>query len=129
MPLLFGLKVTLIAQLAPGAILVPQVFVWLNWPVTAMLLMVRVPVPVFVSVTVWALLVVKTTWVEKVRLVGESVTAGCVPAPVRATVCGLLAELSVVVSVAVRVPDSVGVNVTLVAQLAPAATELPQVFV
>ena len=45
---------------------VPQVFVWANGPVFAMLLMVRIPRPLLVSVTVLALLLVKTTWVGKV---------------------------------------------------------------
>ena len=36
--------------------------------------------------------------------------------------------MSVTATVAVRVPDAVGLNVTLIAQLAPAATELPQVL-
>src|SRR5579859_6159327 len=70
-PLLLGLNVTLMVQLAPAATLVPQVFVWLNWPVAVMPVIVNVPVPVLLSVTVWALLVVNTTWVAKVRLLGE----------------------------------------------------------
>jgi len=37
--------------------------------------------------------------------------------------------LSVTVRVPVRVPDAVGLKVTLTLQLAPAATELPHVFV
>src|SRR3989442_15639482 len=37
--------------------------------------------------------------------------------------------LSVIVSEPVRLPSAVGVNVTLIVQLAPAATELPQVLV
>jgi hypothetical protein len=37
--------------------------------------------------------------------------------------------LSVIVRVPLRVPFAVGVKVTLMAQLAPAATEVPQVFV
>jgi hypothetical protein len=50
-----------------------------------------------------------------------------VPIPVRLTVCGLPAALSVTLSVAVRVSDVVGLKVTLMLQLAPAANELAQV--
>ena len=56
-------------------------------------------------------------------------TAGAVPVPVRLTVCGLPVALSVRVTAAVRVPLAVGVKVTLIVQLAPAATELPHVLV
>ena len=49
--------------------------------------------------------------------------------PVRVTVCGLPAALSVIVTEAVRVPIVVGAKVTLIMQLPPAGTELPQVLV
>jgi hypothetical protein len=52
-----------------------------------------------------------------------------VPVPERLTVCGLLFPLSVIVSVPVRVPTMVGVNVTLIVHLAPAANEVPQLLV
>ena len=51
------------------------------------------------------------------------------PIPETVTDCGLLAALSATVSEAVRLPETVGVKVTLMAQLAPAATEVPQLFV
>jgi hypothetical protein len=59
--------------------------------------------------------------------VGESVTPGAVAVPVRETVCGLPAALSVTLTAAVRVPVAVGLNVTLVVQLLPAAKLAPQV--
>src|SRR5205807_9410601 len=43
--------------------------------------------------------------------------------------CGLPAMLSVIVTAPVRMPVAVGVNVTLMVQLAPAATDVPQVLV
>ncbi len=52
-----------------------------------------------------------------------------VPVPVRLTDCGLPVALSVTVTAAVRVPLAAGVKVTLIVQLAPAGTELPQVLV
>jgi hypothetical protein len=51
------------------------------------------------------------------------------PDPVKGINCGLLDALSVTLSEAVRVPAAVGVKVTLIVQLAPAATLDPQVFV
>ena len=51
-----------------------------------------------------------------------------VPVPVRLTVCGLPAALSVRVIEAARLPTALGVNVTVIVQLAPDATELLQVL-
>jgi hypothetical protein len=85
--------------------------------------------PVFESVTVRAGDVTfRSSWPNE-RLDGESVTVGVKPVPVRLTLCGLPLALSVTVSDAVRVPDADGVNVTLIVQLAPAATLLPQLLV
>ena len=70
-----------------------------------------------------------TAWLAKVRLLGEMLTAGAVPVPVRLTVWGLPVALSVRVTAALRVPLAAGVKVTLIVQLAPAATELPQLLV
>jgi hypothetical protein len=52
-----------------------------------------------------------------------------IPVPLRDTDCGLPAALSEMLSTAVRVPDAVGLNVTLMLQLAPAAKEVPHVSV
>jgi hypothetical protein len=49
--------------------------------------------------------------------------------PLRETICGLSAALSVTLSVVVRVPDAVGLNVTLMLQLAPSESMVPQVWV
>ena len=51
------------------------------------------------------------------------------PVPVSAIVCGLPAALSAMEMAAVRVPVLVGVNVTLIVQLAPGVTEVPQSLV
>src|SRR5256712_484762 len=51
------------------------------------------------------------------------------PVPVTLAVCGLLLALSVTVNVALRAPIAVGVNVTSIEQLAPAARLAPQLFV
>jgi len=96
-----------------------------------MLLMARVAVPVFDSVTVCAALVVPTVWLAKVSEVGErlAVVVGAAPVPVRPTVCGLPEALSVTLELPVRVPDAVGVNVTLMLQFPPDASEPPQLSV
>ena len=51
------------------------------------------------------------------------------PVPVKLTTWGLPEALSVTLTVPVRVPAAVGVNFTLMLQLPPAATELPQLLV
>jgi len=72
--------------------------------------------------------VASTAWLAKVRLLGEKLTTAAVPVPVRLTVCGLPAALSVIFTEAVRLPIPEGVKVTLAVQLAPGATELPHVL-
>ena len=63
-------------------------------------------------------------------LVVSPKSGGCVVAvPVTDTVCGLPPALSAMDTEAVRVPAAVGVNVTLMVQLALIATLVPQVFV
>ena len=46
------------------------------------------------------------------------------PVPLSATVCGLPLALSVILTLALRVPVAVGVKVTLIVQVAPAAMVL-----
>src|SRR6267143_2781421 len=93
--------------------------------------MVSDALPVLFSVTAWPALVDPTVVLAKVREAGESVAVviGATPVPVSVTVCGLLESLSVMVTAAELVPAIAGLKVTLIAQLAPAANELPQVFV
>ena len=128
-----GVKVTLMVQLAPTARLAPQPLVWakspLLVPVIAMLLIVNGALPLFVSVTAWAALVVLTDWFPNPTEVGDRLAAGAVPVPVRLAVRGLPVPLSVTVSVALRVPEAVGLKVTLMVQLAAAARLAPQPFV
>ena len=59
-PVTVGLNVTLTEQFPPAATLAPQLFVWAKSPLAAMLEMVRAALPVLVSVTAWAVLVVPT---------------------------------------------------------------------
>jgi hypothetical protein len=94
-------------------------------PVIAIPVIVSVVVPTFVSVTVFAAVVVPTVTEPKLKLVGESFAV--VPVPLSETVCGLPDALSVTLKAALRVPLAVGLKVTLIVQLALAASELPQV--
>jgi hypothetical protein len=68
------------------------------------------------------LTVVGTTVTEKSGFV-------VVPVPVSVAVCGLLASLSATPSVAVTGPVAVGVNVTLIVQVAPTASVEPHALV
>jgi hypothetical protein len=89
-PVAVGRKVTLMVQLAPAAKLDPQVVVRVKLvllvPVMAMLEIVRTPAPLLVKVTDRAALVVFTVWFPKASDVGDKVTAGTTPEPVRLTV-------------------------------------------
>ena len=100
-------------------------------PLEVILASVSAPLPVFVRVTGCAALVVPTGRLPKARLVGERLTTAAVlvPVPERLTVWGLPLALSAMLSAAVRAPLADGVKVTLIVQLAPATTELPQVLV
>ena len=79
-----GVKVTLIMQFAPAASVLPQGFVLVagaKSPLTTMLLMFSVELPVFVIVTLLAVVVVPTTVLANVSDVGDSVTTGPPPPP------------------------------------------------
>ena len=91
-----------------------------------MLLMLKAAVPVLVSVTVCAALVVPTFWFPKLTLVGLRLTlgAGVTPVPLSAALCGLFVALSVKVRLALRLPLALGVNVTLIVHEAFAARVL-----
>src|SRR5437899_10808540 len=54
---------------------------------------------------------------------GAKVTAGAMPVPARDTDCGLPTASSVMFTAAARAPGPAGVKLTLIMQLAPAATE------
>ena len=100
-------------------------------PVMATLEIVRAALPVLVSVTVCGELEVPTVWLLKATLVGDRLTTGAplAPVPARLSDWGLPGALSVTESAAVRLPAAEGLNVTLMVQLPPADTELPQVLV
>src|SRR5579864_4664087 len=75
-PVVVGVKVTWIAQFAPAANVLPQLFVCAKSPLAPMLLIVSGPVPVLLKVTVCAVLVLLTPTFPKFRLVGDRPTTG-----------------------------------------------------
>jgi len=128
-----GVKVTDRAQDSPAARLAPQLWLTAKSPEAPMEVKLRAAVPEFVSVTVWAALAVPTVSRANVRLVGESVTAaavttGATPVPVNVTVWGDPVALSVILTVPVRLPAPVGVNVTDRVQIPPAEMLEPQLW-
>jgi len=74
------------------------------------------------------LVVTAIGWLPNDRLAGERLTVVEVPVPERLRDCGLPVALSVILTEADLLPVAVGSKVTLIAQLPPAATELPQVL-
>jgi hypothetical protein len=64
----------------------------------------------------------------KARLVGPRLTIGAPPVPIRLTTCRPLPALSVINRASPVGPEAAGLNVTLIAQLAPAASWLPQLL-
>src|SRR5579859_603831 len=83
-------------------------------------LSVKGVVPVFFAVSVWARLTVFTTWAPKSANEGAIAAPEVIPWPCRFTT-GEPAE-SAMVTVPLKAPVFVGVNVTLILQLEPAAT-------
>jgi hypothetical protein len=102
-------------QFAPIARLDPQLFANSNEeasaPVTAILVMASIELPVLVRVTLCEALVVPTSWVPNERLVADSDTVvELTPVPLREMVCGEPLALSVMVTAAVRAPAATGVK-------------------
>src|SRR3989442_6328363 len=92
-----------------------------------MLVMANVDVPLLVNVTTWATLVVPTGWLPKSKLVLDRLRAGPegVPVPIKLITCGLPPALSVMMIAPARVPMALGAKLTLIVQLALAATLPP----
>ena len=123
-----GLNVTLILHFALAFKFASHVVAeTAKCPVVEIAIPVRSTGWLFVNVNVFAALVVPTFCFAKTALAGVNV-AGSTPVPDSATVCGLLAALSVKVSVPVRSPEAIGVKVMLTLQLLFAARVAPQVF-
>src|ERR1700722_4850982 len=129
-PSVVGLNVTLTAQLAPAATVVPQVLVWAKSPVTWILDICSSAVPDELSIVIdCGLLTLFKTWLPNVKLVAERIPAGVPPAPVRLTILGLPTALSVTKAWPVKLATALGVNPKLKVQLAAGASTAGQLFV
>ena len=132
-PMAAGMNWTLIVQLPFTATELPQVLVTVKSPgfvpVVVMLAMLRTALPVLVRVTDFVALVVPRFWPPKLSDPTERLTAGPLPVPVKATVCGLPGRLSAMLTAAARAPGTVGENFTRIVQLAFCARLLPHVLV
>ena len=126
-PAAVGLKVTLMAQFAPAANVVPQVVVCAkdaaDVPVILTATLLAVVVPLLVNVKVCAVLAWPMAWLPKEPVVGDKKTAlgGAVPVPARVTVCGLLESVSATLRVAVSAAVVDGVKMTPMVQVLPMA--------
>jgi hypothetical protein len=127
-PLALGVNTTLMVHLDLAARLLPQVVAeTLKSPVVEITMLLSATFCLLERVKLTGALDVPTARDAKVKLAGVSV-ACAVPLPESGTDCGLPAALSVIVILPVRDPSWVGVNVTLITQLFPAASVLPQDF-
>ena len=111
-PVAVGAKCPWIKQFAPAARVVPQLLANTNSvafvPETAMLVNVKVAVPVLVSVTESDALVNPTVVAANDNLVADRVTGGSTPIPLNAIVSGELSALLVMLIEAVSAPPPVG---------------------
>ena len=115
-PEVVGAKCPWMVQFDPGARVEPQLLTKTYdeafTPVTVMLPMFSVALPVLVRVTDCDALLVPTFWLPNERLVAERATAGAraTPVPLRAMLCGESLALSVMVMAAVIAPPVIGVK-------------------
>jgi hypothetical protein len=87
-------------------------------PATPIELIDNAAVPEFRNTTDNAPLVVPTNCEPNTKLDGDNDTPGAVPVPLTATLCGLPAALSVTATLAARLPDADGANLTVIEQVA-----------
>jgi hypothetical protein len=129
-----GAKTMEMVHFAPAASELPQVVVSLKTPASApdrvMPVIAKAALPVFMRVAVCAALLLPVATEPKVSVAGVSVAAGAVttavPEPLMLEVC--VPTLSTTLSDAEALPAAVGLKETLMVQEAPAASELPQLF-
>jgi hypothetical protein len=135
-PAAVGSNVTVILQVPATAMGDVQLLVSVksegSVPVIAMVVKVSGAVPGFDRVTVCVASATPTSVEANVSEVGENEISGTpVPVPDNVADCVepvVLPALSVTVTLALRLPAAFGVNVTVIVQFVPAATEVPQVL-
>jgi hypothetical protein len=111
LPLLSGVNVIEIVQLAPAVRLAPQLFDCAKFPDTAMLEIVSIALPTFVKFTAFGALVVPTFWFPKLRRVADMLTIGTGVGVTVAVGVTDPVELGVAVGVALLVGEAVAVIV------------------
>ena len=127
-PFAVGVNVMLTVQLAFGASEAGQLLVDAKSPLGVNVPITSVSVAeALLSRTVIGLLVVPTAWPANVNLLGANLIV-C-PIPCMSTVCGLPASLENTMRSPYRMPEVAGTKLTVILQVAPAATPVPQVFV
>ena len=85
--------------------------------------------PSFKSGTAWLLVTVASISLGVVLVTETEPKDSGVPVPLRVTLCGLPAALSLIASVPIHAPPIVGVKVTEIEQFFPAARLTPQLVV
>lgn len=130
-----GVKLTVMVQVAPAARDAPQLLVWPKLlafaPVAEMLVIVSAVLPGFDNVMgrgVADVLMVVLGKASGFGLRTACGTSGAVPVPVTAADCGEPAALSAMEIAAVRAAAEAGVKVTVMVQVAPAASDAPQLL-
>ena len=126
-PRAVGVKVMFTVQLPPAARDVPQLFVWAKSPAITKLLIARAALPVLLKVTACA--EVPTSCDPKVSDAGENAATAPKPVPLRLTAAGAGLLLLDNASEPVRLPTAAGVKTMLIVQLAPPASDVPQLLV
>jgi hypothetical protein len=124
-----GAKLTLITHDDPTVTGEVQLLVCEKSPVAMTLLMVRLAVPVLLTVSARGALLAPTAVPGKLRPTEDNAAIGAIPVPLMGAVCGLPDALSLIFTFDERLPVLVGLNVTLIVQLALAASDAGQVLV
>jgi hypothetical protein len=132
-PVVVGLKSTLTVQLPPTATRAGQLCVRANCPgfvpARAIELIGSITLPVLLILTVFAVLVALRATLPKLSEVGETVKVDLTPVPDSVALLVAAPPPAITLSVAILDPVLVGLKTTWIVQLAPGATELPQLVV
>jgi hypothetical protein len=134
-PSAWGLNSTFTVHVAAAASVAPQLFDEITKsagfvPTMVIELIDSAVVPVFFTVTDLDAESEKSRRIPKLIETGESWAVGKItPVPLSATLWGLFAALSATLNLALLAPFTLGVNVTLIAQFALTASDVPQLLV
>src|SRR5579884_3442792 len=124
-PVALGENVTWMLHEVATLSTVPQLLVWAKSPEATMELICSGLIPE-VSVIACAWLVALTSWLPKASACGAATAVADDPRPLSPTLNA--PALVTIDKLAMRVPMVVGVNTTLIVQLVPALTLVPQLL-